>query len=191
MLETSPGPAPEQFTELRDKIGWICHAVRFSALGYALWLLVEVIAYWSNRDAINKGYGQMLGRDISGMAQWQQGLALALILVIWSFAAIACLSMWRLFSGFLAGRIFTIDAALHLRRVGMFGAISQLLDIVTRPLMSVILTLHFPAGEKSRVVSVFFRPEDLVLLLLLFALLALAHIQKSAAEIAGEHAQFV
>jgi len=184
-------PDQEQFIELRKKIAWICHAVRFSALGYAVWLLYALIVYWTNIETINSGYGRLLNRDLSGMAQWQQALALGVHLVIWAFAAIACHSAWRLFSGFLTGQIFTLGAALALRRIALFGAISQILDIVTRPLMSVILTLHFPAGQQMRIVNLFFRPEDLVLLLLLFALLAFAHIQKTAAQIAGEHAQFV
>jgi hypothetical protein len=177
--------------DLRRKIGWLCHAVRYAALGYALWLLYALVAYWTNVEKIGKGYGRLLDRDLSGMAGWQPALALGVHLVIWSVAAFACFSAWRLFTGFLAGRIFTADAARQLRRVALFGAVSVLLDIATRPLISVILTLHFPAGQQMRVVSLFFRPEDLVLLLLLFALLALAHVQKTAAEIAGEHAQFV
>ncbi len=68
---------------------------------------------------------------------------------------------------------------------------AQALSILTRPLISVILTLHFPAGENLRLVNVFLLPDDVSTLLLLFGLLALAHIQKSAAQIAGEHAQFV
>jgi hypothetical protein len=82
-------------------------------------------------------------------------------------------------------------AALWLRRLALYGTVSQILSILTRPLVSVILTLHFPANQKLRIVNIFFQPNDLAFLLLLFVLLALAHIQKSAAEIASEHAQFV
>jgi hypothetical protein len=193
MAETSSFVSAGQSAtvELRARIAWICHVVRFAALGYALWLFYALIAYWTDAAAINAGYGRLLQRDLSGLSGWQQALTLGLHLFIWSFAAYACLCVWRLFSGFLEGRIFALSAALYLRRVALFGAVAQILDIVTRPLTSVLLTLHFPAGQQMRVVNVFFRPEDLVLLLLLLALLALAHIQKSAAEIAGEHAQFV
>jgi hypothetical protein len=96
-----------------------------------------------------------------------------------------------LFTLYRAGDILKPGAAIWLRRVALYGAVAQILDIVTRPLLSVIVTLHFPAGQNSRVVSVVLTSSDLALLLLLAALLALAHIQKSAAEIAAEHAQFV
>jgi len=146
---------------------------------------------WSDPTTIDKGLGRMLQRDLSGIAPWQQAAGFTVEFVVWLFVAAACYSIWRLFTLYRAGDILTPGAAIWLRRVALYGAIAQILDIVTRPLLSVIVTLHFPAGQNSRVVSVVLTSSDLALLLLLAALLALAHIQKSAAEIAAEHAQFV
>ena len=69
--------------------------------------------------------------------------------------------------------------------------IAQLLSIASRPLLAIILTLHFPAGEHQRAVLIFFQPNDLLTLLLLFGFLALAHIQKTAAEIHSEFQEIV
>jgi hypothetical protein len=180
-----------QLAALRRKIGWICQSVRFAALAYAMWVIYLLAAYWSDAAAINQGYGRMIRQDLSGIAPWQQAAAFGVNFVIWILAAIACYSAWRLFTTYLTGNIFTLDAAIWLRRLALYGASAQLLAVVTRPLISVILTLHFPAGQQQRIVNIFIRPEDLAMMLLLLGLLALAHIQKTATEIAGEHSQFV
>jgi hypothetical protein len=181
----------DRVKSLSGRIGWICQSVRVAAAAYAIWLLYALVAYWSSVDAINNGYGRMLEKDLSGMEAWQQAAAFALHMVIWALAAFACYSAWRLFTLYLRGSIFSLDSALWLRRIAFYGALSEILDIVTRPLISVILTMHYPAGQQMRIVKVFFLPNDLVLLILLFGLLALAHIQKTAAEIAEENAQIV
>lgn len=186
-----PPTADTQLTALRGKIGWICQGVRFAALGYAIWIIYLLITYWSSVEAISNGYGRMLHKDLSGIEPWQQAAAFGVHFLTWLIAAAACYSAWRLFTSYLKGDIFTSNATIWLRRVAYYGAIAQLFDIATRPLVSVILTWHFPPGQNLRIVNVFLLPNDLVVLLLLFGLLALAHIQKTAAEIAGENAQFV
>jgi hypothetical protein len=191
-LDRLDSPAANaQLAALRKKIGWICQSVRIAALAYAIWVLYLLTTYWSDATAINNGYGRFLHKDLSGIAPWQQAAAFGLNFAIWLFAAAACYSAWRLFTTYLAGNIFTLDAALWLRRLALYGVIAQGLGIATRPLISVILTMHFPAGQQLRIVNVFFQPDDLAMMLLLLCLLALAHVHKTAAEIAGEHALFV
>jgi hypothetical protein len=191
-LPLSSQPTPRELeTALRRRIGWICQATRFSAVIFALWLLYGLAAYWSDVAAIDAHHGHMLNKDLSQIEPWQQASAFAVQFVIWLLAAYACYSAWRLFTLYLDGRIFVLDSALWLRRTALFGIVAQSLDIATRPLLSVLLTLHFPAGQKLRILSVYLIPNDLALLLLLFGLLATAHIQKTAAEIADENAQIV
>ncbi len=184
-------PQGARLLTLRKKIGWICQIVRFAAPAYAAWVLYLNVDYWSDTAAINNGYGRLLQRDLSAIAPSQQAAAFGVDFAVWLFAAYACYSSWRLFTLYLSGDVLTPGAARWLRKLALYGAIAQILSVVTRPLVSLILTLHFPAGQKLRIVNIFFQPNDLALLLLLFVLLALAHIQKSAAEIASEHAQFV
>jgi hypothetical protein len=180
-----------QLAALRKKIGWICQSVRIAALAYAAWVLYLQAAYWSDATAINDGYGRVLQKDLSGIAPWQQAAAFGVNFVVWIVAAATCYSAWRLFTTYLAGNIFTPVAALWLRRLALYGAAAQALSIVTRPLVSVIITMHFPEDQHQRIVNIFLQPDDLAIMLLLMGLFALAHIQKTAAEIAGEHAQFV
>jgi hypothetical protein len=193
MVESDPDIlAPTQSQRvLREKIGWICQGARYAAIAYALWVIFLQATYWSDPSAINAGYGRLLQKDLSEIGPWQQACAFGVNLVIWLFVAYASYSAWRLFSFYLEGEIFSLVAAKWLRRLAIFGIAAQALAILTRPLVSVILTLHFPAGARQRIVNIFLQPDDLAILLLLFVLLTLAHIQKTAAEIADDHAKFV
>ena len=176
---------------LLAKIAWICHSIRIAAVLYAVWILYLLTAYWTDAAAIKASYGHMLGKDLSGITPWQVAAAFGVNIVLWLFTAAACYSAWRLFTAYLSGSIFTAEAARWLRRVASYGVIAQLLSIAARPLLTIIITLHFPAGEHQRAVAIFFQPNDLLTMLLLLGLLALAHIQKTAAEIHSEFQETV
>ncbi len=191
MTEAEIFDVPAAPPALRGKIAWICQSVRFAALGYALWTLYINVTFWSDLEQIKNVYGRFLQRDLSGLEPWQQAAAFGLHFLIWLLAAYACYCAWRLFSAYLQGDIFTLRSVLWLRRLALWGLAAQLLGLALRPLVSVIMTLHFPPDQKLRIVNVFAQPEDLSTLLLLFGLLALAHIQKTAAEIADDHARIV
>jgi len=128
---------------------------------------------------------------LSGVASFQQLFGFALYLVLWSLSAAACYSVWRAFSVFLNGRIFSLDATLWFKRVALFGLTAKLLEIFTRPLISLILTLHFPAGQKQRLINLYLTPNDFVILALLLVLLAFVHTLMIATEIAQENAQII
>lgn len=174
---------------LTARISRMCQVARFAALGYALWVLFEITRFWTNVDAVNRGYGRYLHVDLSELNFWQLALVYGLNLLVWAVAAYACYSAWQLFSNYREGKIFSTESAIWLRRIAFFGLIAVICGIALRPLASMILTSHLPAGQG--IVNLSFQPDDLLNLLLLGGLLALSHIQKSAAEIAGENAQFV
>jgi hypothetical protein len=180
---------PPELARLRGKIGWICHGLRVAAVAYPAWVLYILLTYWTNASAINTSYGRMLHADLTGMSAWQQGAALSTDLVVWLCTAVACICAWRLCSAYLEGRIFSLDASLWMRRVALWGIAAQVLSIASRPLVSAILTVHLEAGQQA--FHGFFQPNDLLTLVLLTTLLALAHIQKAGAEIAADHAQIV
>jgi hypothetical protein len=190
--EEADGPAPRpELDALRAKIGWICHSARAGAALYAVWLLFELVRFWTNKAAVASGWGYMLGKDLLGIAFWQIATAFAVNLLIWLFAAAACYGAWRLFTGYLNGSILTAASSDWLGRTAWYGLIAEGLDVATRPLIAIVLTLHFPAGEHQRAVVIFFQPQDLLVLLMMLAILALASVQKTAAVIAEEHRHMV
>jgi len=174
---------------LRAKVGWLCQVIRVAAIVYAGWIIIWLVAGWSDERGIIERYGSFLHTDLAGMAGWQRALAFGIQFAIWLVTAAACISVWRLFTSYLNGHIFTVDAAVWLRRVALLGTIAKLADIAARPLVSMIVTAHLPPGH--RLFNVLFLPNDLLNLLFLVSLLALAQIFKVAAEIAEEQRQFV
>lgn len=170
---------------LRQQIGWLCQFVRFAALAYAAWTLFIITSVWLDEAQVTTLYGRMFRIDLSGITGWQRLAGLSIHFGIWLLVAASVYSAWRLFSGYLAGRIFTLDATIWLRRTALFGLSAQIADMITRPAITAIISLHLPKG--SRLMAFGFNQIDLVLLLLLTALVALAHIFKSAAAIAEEN----
>lgn len=173
---------------LRRRIGWLCQALRFALVAYCLWMLVTIATFWNDESQVVSRFAS-LKVDVEGVDAYQRLAAFGVSFVIWALLVAACYAGRRLFSGYLEGRIFTPDAAGWLRCLALMGLIAALADIAARPLTSLILTAHKASG--AHMASVYLRPEDLSTIMLLATLLALAHIQKTAADIADENAQIV
>lgn len=174
---------------LRRRIGWLCQTIRLIVAAYAVWVLWLVFSFWGNGAWIVQIYSGLHQMPVLPLEAWQRIAGLCISLTTWSITAVACWCAWRLFSTYLKGQIFSVDAALWLRRVGIFGLSAMGLDIVTRPLVSALVTWHMPAGH--RVLGINLNPHDLLTIMFLVSLVALAHIFKAAAEIADENAQIV
>jgi hypothetical protein len=173
---------------LRRRIGWLCQTLRVALVAYCLWIFVSIATFWSDEAQVVSRFAS-LKVDVEGISTAQRLAAFGLSSTTWALVVLACYAGWRLFSGYLEGRIFTPDAAGWLRSLALTGLIAALVDIAARPIMSLILTAH--KGPGAHMVAVYLRPEDLSTLMLLATLLALAHIQKTAADIADEHSQIV
>lgn len=187
-LSLAPSPSP-QVAALRARIGTLCHALRLAGPAYAGWVLFTLVTHWSDAGGVGRGWGAFLKTDLGEIPASQRAAGFAVHFVIWIFVALACLHLWRLFSAFLAGRVFTTQAAGHLRCMAIFGLAAEGADMVSRPLISMIVTAHMPTG--SRMVSVFFQPPDLLNVMFLVGFLALGHVFTAAAEIAEDHAAIV
>ncbi len=185
MIGTTGTLTPHSQQALRQQIGWLCQFVRFAALAYAAWVLFSITTLWLDAGQVAKHYGNWLRVDLSGITGWQRLAGFSIHFGIWLLVAACVYCAWQLFSGFLAGRIFTLDAAIWLRRTALLGLAAQIADILTRPLVTAITTLHLPQGARHLAIS--FNQVDLVLLMFLAALVALAHIFKTAAAIAADN----
>jgi hypothetical protein len=189
VVPSSAPPAEPTETVLRRRIGRLCHLLRIAAALYALWVLVGLLVLWHDPSSVATAWSHQLRTDL-GVVPWGQRLAgLAVCLIDWGFVAGACLSLWRLASEFLAGRIFTVGAASLLRRTALCGLAACLCDILFRPLIFVLLTLHMPPGQRQ--IGLFLAPNDLLNVVLLGGFLALAEVFRAAAEIADDNARFV
>jgi hypothetical protein len=190
MIDAAPAaPFHDPGADLGRRIGWICWVVRVAAAGYAVWTLAHLVAYWSDAAMVKRGFGYLSGKDLSGLQDWQRLVGFSVHFGIWLLTAAACYCAWRLFGEYLDGRVFGRDAAIWMTRIGVVGLAAQLGDILLRPLLIGLMTLHLPASERA--IGVFANPPDLLNLLFLFALVGLGRIFKAAAEMAEDHAGIV
>jgi hypothetical protein len=178
-------PAPEM-ARLRHKIGWICHILRLATVAFAAWVLYLVLAVWFDADRLRQALDHL---NVSVLDPWQRWTGLSIDLSLWATASIACYCGWRLFSTYLEGRIFSIEAARWMQRAALWGIITQIMSIALRPLYTLVLTARLPQAQQQ--VHLDLQPNDLLTLILLLGLVALAHIQRTGAEIAAEQAQII
>ncbi|MGL4976229.1 MAG: hypothetical protein ACRC56_13100, partial [Bosea sp. (in: a-proteobacteria)] len=157
MSDTFSAVAPEMQTEqLRRRIDWPCRVIRLFAAAYAVWTLYMIVRFWLDAPLVERIYSGMTKTDVSGSADWQRLVGASVHLLIWTAVAAACYSVWRLFGAFSAGRIFNKDTTVWLRRAGVFGLVAHLGDILARPLLSGLMSMHLAPG--SRAVAVTLNP---------------------------------
>ena len=174
---------------LSARIGTLCRILRLAAPAYAAWVFALLAMHWSDAADVARAYGHWLKIDLPDVPIVARAAGFLVHMVVWGLIVGACANLWLLFSGFLAGRVFTVDTAVTLRRLALFGLAAELADMLSRPILSMLVTIHLPPG--SRHLGFFFQPNDLLNLMFLGGLLALAHIFKVAAEIAEDHAAIV
>lgn len=181
--------APATAAALRPRIGWLCQSLRFAAVVYPIWIFVLLALHWSNADEVTRAYSHWLKTTLIEVPASQRAVGFALQMAPFAFTVVACGNLWRLFSGFLAGDVFTLAAALTLRRLAVYGLAAVAIDLASRPLLAIVASLHMAPG--ARHVAFFLMSNDLLNLMFLGGLLALAQVFKVAAELAEDHAAIV
>src|SRR5215471_7332840 len=114
---TMPETPPPAGQPLR--IGWLCHLIRAASAAQAAWTLALTAWWWSDAAAIEKAYGTFLKVDVSGASSLQYGIAVAINLCSWALYAAISFCIWRQFGAYLQGRVFTVDAAIRMRRINL------------------------------------------------------------------------
>jgi hypothetical protein len=182
-------PEPGQ-RQLRQKIGWICHLVRFMSIAYAAWVLYLVVSFWSDEQRVVRAYSAALNANVAGGAPWQRLACFGIQLGCWLALLGVVIAVWRLFSGFLSGSILSVQASRRLMLVGALGIIATGASTLAEPLLPLIISAHLahsPAWEFAH----FLNPMSLLELTFCAILIALAHVFMTAAELAEENKGFV
>ena len=188
------GAAPASQASLPSRIRRLCRLIRIAALLWIGWIFVNVVRGWYAADParlmdnLNRG----LHADVSEISSGQIAAFFAGNFGIWLLDTVIAYCIWRLTGRYLQGRIFTVDAALWMRRLGVTGLITVLSIVAWRRASLLILTIHgnMPAGTVL-LFGQWVTPPDLMRLLFCLFLVALAHIFKAAAELADDHAGIV
>src|SRR5215471_7358196 len=176
-------------TDLRARIGWICHALRIAAVLWITWSLTFVVYYWSDKAQVLRNYGQLFSADLGDVSAARYAAAFSAVMVGLAVGAVAVVCIWRLAGTYLEGRIFTVDASLWLRRTGLAGISAVIVSVLMRIVTASILVGRFvPISPRG---YYYLLPQDLLHMIFAVFVFALAHIFKAAAEMAQEQAQIV
>lgn len=95
----------------------------------------------------------------------------------------------QLFQGYANGEFFSNDAAVHLGKVGQGVMLWVTASFVCTPLLSMLVTLHAPPGQRLFTIS--FTSADFVALFLAGCIAVIARILMRANEINSENQTFV
>lgn len=176
---------------LRERIAWLCHLTRAVAAGWAIWILIAAMRGWSDPAKITKMLGTYLNADLGTVTSWQIAAGFVVQIAAWIPGAAISYCVWRLFGGYLHGRIFTADAALWVERIGIAGLTTVAVGIVARRIEWLILTSHSDLSLGTRLLTQFLVPGDLLGVLFSLFVLAVGHVFKTAVEIADDNAGIV
>jgi hypothetical protein len=178
----------ERLRRLRGRIGWICQTIRFCVVLFVVADLAAMISFLTDHEAVERHYAALLRIDVAGASSGQYAAALAIGLIVWLFVAAVCVCLWQVFTLYLKGGVFSVEAARWLRRAGLIGLATLLLDVVARSAIILSLAAHLPPGQSHHG---YVRLQDLLNIIFMLMLVAIAHIFMTAADIAGENAEFV
>ncbi|MGD0187542.1 MAG: hypothetical protein ABSC25_20145 [Roseiarcus sp.] len=187
-LEATVSPSAARSGALRNRIAATCHAIRLAAVVWIAWTLGLVVYAYSDRAGFVAKLAGHYGLDPSSFAAGRYWTAFAVVLADWSVSAILVAMLWRLTRGYLAGEIFTAQAAFRLRAVAFAGFAATIADIVARPVQFALLSPDLPSKVP---LYGYLNPQDLLYAIISGFLLGLAIIFRTAAEIADDNAQIV
>jgi hypothetical protein len=173
---------------LRARIAWICQALRIAAVVWLIWELVFVVIHWSDKVQILQNYERLFATNLV-VSTPRYAVAFAVVMLSIAAAVPIAFCIWRLAGTYLAGHVFTVDAALWLRRTGIAGLAGLAVSVVARVAVASILTGQWV--PMSPLGFYYILPMDVLHLTFGIFVLALAHIFKAAAEMADDQAQIV
>jgi len=175
---------------LRNKIGVLCHAVRAMSVAYLAWQLLDMIGFWMDGPRVEAIYRHRLNMSLPAISELQRIEAFAIQMLVWLLLVLTVVSIWKLFGGFLKGCIFTVGAARNLQGVGLFGAATVVAGMASLPIMALVMTSHVP-GPVALHAANFLEPQALLHLTFCLMLVALAHVFRTATELAEDNEGFV
>ena len=186
--QTSPFNATPLRTGLRARIAWICQALRLAAVIWVVWEFVFVVIHWSDKAAVLRNYERLFSTVLI-VSTARYAVAFGVVMVSLAVIVVIAFCLWRLAGTYLAGRVFTVDAALWLRRTAIAGLAGLIVSVIARVVVASIITGRWV--PMSPLGFFYILPQDVLHLTFVIFVLALAHIFKAAAEMADDQAQIV
>lgn len=173
----------------RTKLFWLAQGLRILSVSYVAWTLLRVVQWWTDSEKVMKDMGRHLGRDLSALTDGARMMAMALDLGDWLLLLAAAVCGWRSLGYLIKQLSFSHSMARLLAWAGWFGAFSQFLSFLIRPMQSYLMTAHLAASEQ--VFKWAFYPQDILSTLLCGVILCFAYLITWAVDVAEENRAFV
>jgi len=185
--ESSMDPWSES-RALHHRVAPLCHAIRWSAVAWGLWVTSAGLMLYASPNRVTDHYGRALKVDLGHLPASGYLMALTIIVLDLALAWLVVVFVWRLFGRYLRGEIFSHGAVAEMWRGGWSAVAAVAADIVARPLLAYVLTLHLDESQRHHFWTT---PNDLLHLLMALFIVALAHIFRTGVEIANDNRQIV
>lgn len=104
---------------IRARWAWAFHLGRILVVVWAAWHLWHLSLLLSDRSATLQHIGKAFETDLAGVSDLRYVAAVAVSVVVHVILLFFCIGLWRLFTLFLAGRLFTVETACQMRMVGL------------------------------------------------------------------------
>src|SRR5262249_22737504 len=106
---------------------------------WVVWQFVFVVIHWSDKAAVLQNYERLFS-TVLVVSTARYALAFGVVMVAMAAIVVSALCLWRLAGTYLAGRVFTVDAALWLRRTGIAGLAGLIVSVIARVVVASIIT---------------------------------------------------
>ncbi|MFT3957266.1 MAG: DUF2975 domain-containing protein [Piscinibacter sp.] len=182
-----PDPSPSR--PLPGSLARVVWVVRALCVLGVLTLLAVPPWFWLSADNV-----RTLGPALAGVSDvvvdaGTQRIGAAVSVLPVAVGLYALWQLWQLFGEYAAGRVFGLAAVQRLRRFAWALLGAALLAPLVRAVMSVVLTVGNPPGQRMLVIG--FSWNDYLAVLLAAVLIAIATVMAEAARVAEENAGFV
>lgn len=172
------------------RLGRVVLVVRVLCVLGVVTLLTVPLWFWLSPENV-----RALGPQMAGVAggivvdDRARTLGAAVSLLPVAVGLYALWQLWRLFAEYGAGRVFGREAQARLKRFAWALLAAALLAPLVRAVMSVVLTLGNPPGQRQLVIGLSW--DDYLAVLLAAVLIAIATVMAEAVRVAEENEGFV
>lgn len=186
-VSTAPETTGDQFSALRRIAATMCFVV---AIGGALAELA-LAWVWLSPDYVQAFIIPHLGlagvtANLDGSTRLT-GFLVSMIPLSVLFYALH--QAYELFDSSRLGKVFTDDAPVRLRRIGLCMIALSVLRPITGALLGLALTATSPSGQ--HILSIGVSIDDYMIALFGGLILAIAHVMVEAARLADDHRQII
>lgn len=163
--------------------------VAMMAANAGAWLFPEIAARYGLGFALTERQLSSVSAEALHLTAWQCLGAILLSSIPLLALAAGLANLRQLFKRYAQGHYFSSEAAVYLGNAGRAVALWVLLDFLCEPVLSLLVTINAPVGQ--RLLSVSVTAPSFVALFLAACIAIIARILSQASEVDSENRTFV